>query len=332
MLVLSTFFAALLPMVLAGSRTTAPSGCLVVSKSATSGQYSTVQKAVTALSTTSTCAQCIFIGSGTYSEQVYIPARKAVLTIYGETTATGSYTSNTVTITHKAALANSANDDATATIRNWAANTKFYNLNIVNTYGQASSNGQALALSAYASGQGYYGCQFSSFQDTILAEKGLQVYAQCEIIGAVDFIFGQSAQAWFHKVDIRVLATSFGTITASGRDSSSSSSIYVINKSTIAAKSGVTVTAGSYYLGRPWEPYAKVVVQDTSMTAVINSAGWTPWSSSVSTANVVFEEYGNTGTGASGTRKIGKKISSPVTIASVLGSSYATWVDSNYVN
>ena len=168
--------------------------------------------------------------------------------------------------------------------------------------------------------------------DTILAETGYQVYAQCLIIGAVDFIFGQSAQAWFHKVDIRVLPTSFGTITASGRDSSSSSSWYVINKSTIAAKSGSTVTAGSYYLGRPWEPYARVVVQDTSMTAVINSAGWTPWSSSISTANVIFEEYGNTGTGASGTRQIGKKISAPISIATVLGSSYASWIDGNYVD
>ena len=72
-----------------------------------------VQKAVTALSTSSTAAQCIFIESGTYTEQVYIPSREAVLTIYGETTATGSYSSNTVTITHSAALANSANDDAT---------------------------------------------------------------------------------------------------------------------------------------------------------------------------------------------------------------------------
>ena len=202
----------------------------------------------------------------------------------------------------------------------------------MNTYGEAAKNGQALAISASASEQGYYGCVFSSYQDTVMAEVGLQVYAQCEIIGATDFIFGQSAQAWFHKVDIRVLPATYGTITASGRDSASSTSIYVINQSTIAAKSGSTVKAGSYYLGRPWREFAKVVIQDTSMTAVINSAGWTPWSSSESTANVVFEEYGNTGAGASGTRKIGKKISAPVTIASVLGSSYTSWVDGNYVD
>ncbi|KAI9834798.1 MAG: hypothetical protein M1819_002884 [Sarea resinae] len=142
-----------------------------------------------------------------------------------------------------------------------------------------------------------------------------------------------SCQAWFDKCDIRVLATSFGTVTASGRDSSSSSSWYVINNSTIAAKSGETVTDGAYYLGRPWEPYARVVVQDTDMTDVINSAGWTEWSSSVSTANVIFEEYGNSGSGASGTRvSFAKKISSAVSIETVLGSSYSSWVDESYIS
>ena len=71
------------------------------------------QSAVNALSTSSTAAQCIFIYSGTYEEQGYITARSAALTVYGETSDDGSYTSNTVTITHSAALANSAHDDAT---------------------------------------------------------------------------------------------------------------------------------------------------------------------------------------------------------------------------
>jgi pectinesterase len=139
-------------------------------------------------------------------------------------------------------------------------------------------------------------------------------------------------QAWFDQIDIRVLEASWGTITASGRDSSSSDSYYVINNSTIAAKSGESVSSGAYYLGRPWEPYARVVVQDTSMTDVINSAGWVEWSSSVSTSNVVFEEYGNTGSGASGTRAIGKKISSPLGVKSILGSSYTSWVDTTYLS
>lgn len=55
-----------------------------------------IQSAVNALSTTSTTAQAIFIMPGTYSEQVVIPARKAVLAIYGYTTDTSGYSANQV--------------------------------------------------------------------------------------------------------------------------------------------------------------------------------------------------------------------------------------------
>lgn len=51
---------------------------------------------------------------------------------------------------------------------------------------------------------GYYGCSFYGFQDTLLANEGLQYYRNCLITGATDFIFGQRAAAWFEKCDIRV--------------------------------------------------------------------------------------------------------------------------------
>ena len=68
--------------------------------------------------------QVIFIQPGTYNEQVYIPQLKGPLTIYGSTKDTTSYASNQVTITAKKALLNSANDDATATLRVWTTNFK----------------------------------------------------------------------------------------------------------------------------------------------------------------------------------------------------------------
>ena len=110
---LLSVLAILFPLAYGANRTTPPSGSLVVSKSPSSGQYSTLQAAIDALSNTSTAAQFIFIEAGIYSEQVYIPARKAELTIYGSTSDTSSYVSNTVTITHSASLATSSNDDAT---------------------------------------------------------------------------------------------------------------------------------------------------------------------------------------------------------------------------
>ena len=110
-------------LALATSRTSAPSGALVVG---TSGTYSTIQKAVNALSTTSTSAQSIFIEAGTYSEQVTVPALSGLLTIYGYTADTSSYADNQVTITDDKALADEATDDATGTLRVETENFKMY--------------------------------------------------------------------------------------------------------------------------------------------------------------------------------------------------------------
>lgn len=123
-------------------------------------------------------------------------------------------------------------------------------------------------------------------------------------------------------------------MTASGRDSSSSSSYYVLDHCDIAAKSGATIASGAIYLGRPWEPYARVAVQDTTMSDIINSKGWSEWSTtSPNTADVVFGEYGNSGAGASGTRSYETKLSAAIEITAILGSSYASasYVDTSYL-
>ncbi|KAJ4244738.1 hypothetical protein NW762_014313 [Fusarium torreyae] len=316
---------------LAASRTSAPSGCITVKKSPSSGQYGTVQAAVNSLSTSSSGKQCIFIDQGTYNEQVLVPARSAQLTIYGYTSDTSSYSGNKVTITAKKSQADGLNNDASATLRVKAANFKLYNVNVANTYGKGS---QAVALSAYAD-SGYYGVQLTGFQDTVLAQQGFQLYSHSLIQGATDFIFGQQASAWFEKVDIRVLAASVGYVTANGRDSESNTSYYVFNNCNIAAAAGNSVANGAYYLGRPWREYARVVFQKTSMSAVINSKGWAVWNTgNEQTGHVLFGEYGNSGAGASGTRaSFATKLSSAVSISTVLTSNYASkgYYDASYM-
>ena len=190
-------------------------------------------------------------------------------------------------IEHSLSLASGgADDEHTGTVINTSANTKFYNINIKNTYGKGS---QAIALSAYNTEQGYYGVGLYGYQDTLLAETGNQVYGKCYIEGAVDFIFGQHAVAWIDSTDIRVSAGG-GAITANGRASSSDPSYYVINKSSVAAAQDDSVSSGSVYLGRPWSEYARVCFQNTDLSAIINSAGWEEWSSSTpNTEDVTFE-------------------------------------------
>ncbi|KAK3984589.1 pectin lyase fold/virulence factor [Cladorrhinum sp. PSN332] len=307
---------------LAAVRTTPPAGCITVAKS--NGQFSTLQAAVNSLSTTSTAAQCIFIYPGTYNEQVLIPSRKASqLSIYGSTTDTTSYKSNAVLITQKKSqLDGGISNDETATLRVKSDGFKLYNVNVENSYGKGS---QAVALSAYAE-SGYYGVRLWGYQDTLLANKGRQVYAKSEIVGVTDFVFGQEAPAWFEGVDLRVLASGVGYVTASGRSSASSANYYVFNKCTVAAASGNNVANGAYYLGRPWREYARVVFQNSQLSSVINSAGWRIWNTGdARTSNVYFGEYANSGAGASGTRApFATKMSKAVTVDAVLGSGYAS--------
>ena len=192
---------------------------------------------------------------------------------------------------------------------------------------------QAIALSAYNAKQGYYGVSLTGYQDTLLAQTGTQLYSNSHIAGHTDFIFGQHSPAWFQNVDIGVLASGSASITASGRNSSSDPNYYVFNKCHIAAETGNSVSSGAYYLGRPWGDYARVVFQNTDMTNVINSAGWAIWNTGdARTDHVTFEEYGNTGAGASGTRaSFSSKLSSAISISTVLGSDYASWADASYI-
>lgn len=109
----------------------------------------------------------------------------------------------------------------------------------------------------------------------------------------------------------------------------------MINNSTVAAAPGNTVSSGAYFLGRPWRDYARVAFQDTSLSDVINSAGWAIWNSGDErTDNAVFGEYDNTGEGSEGTRAdFATELSGPVGIADVLGSGYASaaYFDADYV-
>lgn len=108
---------------------------------------------------------------------------------------------------------------------------------------------------------------------------------------------------------------------------------YVINACSVAASASSTAATGSVYLGRPWTEYARVIFQSTSLGSIIASAGWEEWSSSdARTDDITFEEYSNSGTGASGTRaSFASTADSAVTIETLLGNDYADWVDTSYL-
>ncbi|CAK7214580.1 hypothetical protein SBRCBS47491_002193 [Sporothrix bragantina] len=338
----------------AHARVTPSSGALVVGMldTATDGssstiRFKTISSAIAALDQHTTTVQTIFIGPGTYNEQVYVPPLKGPLIIQGYTCDARTYDGNTVTLRHSLSLgqlqdqnSTAANDDNTATLRLWtAAGLRLYNINIENNFSpHPPSGGQALAVSASplsTGGIGFYACQFSGYQDTLLADTGTQLYVGCRIQGAVDFVFGRMARAWFERCDVRV--TGPGHITASGRSSSDSSSWYVFNNGTVDVDESVSDSKSlthKTYLGRPWAEYARVVFQHTYLGSVVNPAGWAPWSKTPENSNtghVYFGEYGNTGPSSDLSQRaaFSKQLSAPVDMATVLGTSWASqwWAD-----
>jgi len=215
-----------------------------------------------------------------------------------------------------------------------SANFTLYNVNIKNTFGNWSNHQQALAVSASGSYQGYYGVGFYGYQDTLLAETGVQFYGRCYIEGAVDFIFGQHGRAFFQNNTIASIGP--GCITADG-PGDATDGIFVINDSRIIlGSSAVSVTSGNVYLGRPWTDYARVVYSNSHLSSHINPAGWSEWQPATpNTAHVLFGEFANTGPGVSaGNRSsFATELTSNVgySIADILGSDYATWVDTAYM-
>nr|VWO94214.1 Pectinesterase (EC [Ganoderma boninense] len=245
-----------------------------------------------------------FIYSGTYTDTAIIT--RAHVRVYGQTNTPNSYTGNTST---------AGSNDASGTVQVHAGNVSLYNLNVANTYGKDVDQAQAIALSVQSGQFGAYGLKIMGDQDTLLANVGTWIE------GAVDFIFGMRASIWITRSVINTIGN--GYITASGR-SSDDANWYVINNSTIQG-------TGKTYLGRPWRDYARVVFQNSILGSNVPAAGWSVWGSdNPQTDHVTFAEYGNTGSGASGTRaSFSTQLSAPVSITTVLNST--SWIDSVFL-
>ncbi|KIM26850.1 carbohydrate esterase family 8 protein [Serendipita vermifera MAFF 305830] len=284
-----------------------PAGAITVGAS---GKYKTLSAALK-----DTSSNVYYVYAGTYTEQVAIS--RSNIAIYGETTSTSSYTGNKATIANSITAAAAGSNDASGTVRVLATGVKIYNLNIANTYG-------------------------TGIQDTLLANKVCVIsYSRVTLTEipvrepkSMDVVTLKALQTsssdkrrrfGLQKVSFKQQVAS-GYITASGR-SSDDANYYVIDQSTIQG-------SGSSYLGRPWRNYARVIFQKSTIGSNIKAAGWSVWGSSdPRTDHITFGEYSNTGSGAwsSSRASFATKLSSAISISTVLGSGYAAWVDASYI-
>lgn len=104
-------------------------------------------------------------------------------------------------------------------------------------------------MTANGDKQGYYACGFYGYQDTLYAKAGKQYYSNCYIEGAVDFIFGAAA-AWFGECTIA--SNGGGAITANSRSSTTDTTWYVIDSSTVSWSSCFVVYFNVSFLVVVW--------------------------------------------------------------------------------
>jgi pectinesterase len=105
----------------------------------------------------------------------------------------------------------------------------------------------------------------------------------------------------------------------------------VFNNSRVFAKSGVAVRAGSVLLGRAWRAFARVLFQNTEMSAIVNPEGWGAWYNTENTTMIYYAEFHNTGPGANTTGRVdwSYQLNGSVSIDYTMPD-WKTWVDLEY--
>lgn len=161
----------------------------------------------------------------------------------------------------------------------------------------AGNTGQAVAIAVRADRAVFKHCRFLGHQDTLFADWGRQYYVDSYIEGGVDFIFGNAA-AVFDRDELH--ANGPGYLTAQSRTSSQQTSGYVILNSRVTADPGV----GKIWLGRPWRPFARVVLIHTELPEGVVPQGWDNWGNEANEHTTWYGEYDNTGPGAQTSERV----------------------------
>jgi hypothetical protein len=313
--------------------TPTPSATLIVSqksqksRNATVCKYADISAAISALPDDDQ-PYTIRIEAGQYNEQISI-TRNGKVTLIGESDDPANYSSNEVTVHFsRGELTNAGKNEQTPVlnVKKTGSSPDFaaYNINFVNTYPQ-TPNTAALAADYYGSNFAAYGCAFVGFQDTLLANQGVQVFANSYVEGSVDMVWGFSTAYFYRSVISSNTAGAY--IAAQGRVADTISG-YVFDECKVTYKeSTYGETFGSTHLGRPYSNYSTVVYKNSYLDKHINPDGWTIWTTgSPQTSNVVFGEFNNTGPGSWQTGSTRPSYATKMTLEEVAPYSLSNWI------
>jgi pectinesterase len=171
----------------------------------------------------------------------------------------------------------------------------------------AGKTGQAVAIAVRSDRAIFKHCRFLGDQDTLFADYGRQYYLDSYIAGGVDFIFG-NATAVFDHDEIHIIHD--GYLTAQSRTDPAQTTGYVITNSKVTSSAPQPQCVGNdecklrytFYLGRPWRLYSRVIFMKTELPQDLHPEGWSVWNTTYDyPPKAYYAEFGNTGPGAAST-------------------------------
>ncbi|CAN6241091.1 unnamed protein product [Urochloa humidicola] len=264
-----------------------------------SGDFKTITEAINAAPKSYTGRYAIYVKAGTYKEYVTVPKNMANVFMYGDgptrTIVTGDK-SNT-------------GGFATIATRTFSAEGNGFickNMGFENTAGPEGH--QAVAMHVQGDMSVFFNCRFAGYQDTLYVHANRQFFRNCEVLGTVDYIFGNSA-ALFQNCLMTVRKpgdSQSNMVTAQGRTDPNMPTGIVLQSCRIVPEQALFATRlqVASYLGRPWKEYARTVVMESTIGDLIKPEGWAEWMGDIGLKTLYYAEYANTGPGAGTSKRV----------------------------
>jgi pectinesterase len=254
-----------------------------------SGDYRSVQAALDAVPKNNRTPITIFIKSGTYKEKLNLAKKQNFVRLVGEDLNTTVLTYddyNGRTLDNGEPLGTSE----ASSFRVFGNDFSAENLTFENTAGKI---GQGPAMWVYGDKVSFKNCRFLGTRDTLYpyGYGSRQYYKDCYIEGTTDYILG-SATAWFE--DCTLFCKAGGTVIMAPSTPDSIKYGFVLQRCKMVGDA----PADSYFIARPWKPFAKTVLLNCELSAAIHPKGWDHWGKESNKQDAFFGEFKSIGPGA----------------------------------
>lgn len=241
----------------------------------------------------------ILIKAGVYNEYVMVTKKMSNVVLLGEGPNNTRITGNKNVVDGTPTF-----NSATFTVQ---ANHFFARgIGFENSAGAAKH--QAVAVRVTSDMAMFYQCNFDGYQDTLYAHAHRQFYRECQISGTIDFIFGD-ASAVFQNCTMIVrkpLENQACMVTAQGRDERRENTGLVLQHCNIipSPELKASIEPVMVYLGRPWKLFSRTIILNSNIDGIVAPQGWAPWAGSFGLETSFYAELGNTGAGASTSKRV----------------------------